>query len=148
MQDILIGLGYSQDLLSIFNCNEGIGVSILLDKIHHKLLATDTKVTDVDELITQMTIATTTWNSASQEEREDLVANSKNRQNAVMIIARLSASGILPYQNLDFACPFCGKKVHANASDFSVSHAMPICERFNTSDPMSFLRDARRAHLN
>jgi hypothetical protein len=143
MQDILIGIGYSQDILSIFPCDEGIGVLVFLGGIHHKLLATNTKVSDVDEFVAQMTTATKTWNSASQEEREDLVANSKNRRNAVMIIACLNASGILPDQPLDFDCPFCGKHVRANTSDFSVSHAMPICERFDTSDPISFLRDAR-----
>ena len=145
MQDILIGIGYSQDILSIFPCDDGIGVSVFLKGIHHKLLATDKKISDVDEFIAPMTLATATWNSASQEEREALVVGSEIRKDAVMILASLSVAGILPGQKVGSDCPFCGKRIEVNTEGLSVSHALPICERFDKADADTFLRDVRHA---
>ena len=145
MQDILIGVGYSQDILNIFPCDDGIGVSVFLKGIHHKLLVTDTKIPDVNEFIEQMTLATDAWNSASQEEREALVVGSEIRKEAILIMASLSVAGILPGQKIGSDCPFCGGHLEVNTEGLSVSHALPICERFDNTDASSFLRDVRHA---
>jgi UV DNA damage repair endonuclease len=145
LYDILTGVGYEQDDLFICPSKAGISVSIFLDEIHHPFVAATTPVPDNDEFMRQWTEVIAAWNASSQDERSSLVEGSDIRRHAVALITQLTTLGILPDQVINFNCPFCGRHVQGNARNYSISHTVPTCEKFNQLEPIAFLRESRHA---
>lgn len=145
LYDILTGVGYEQDDLFICPSKTGISVSIFLDGRHYPFVATATPVPDNDEFMRQWTEVIAAWNASPQGERCALVDSSDIRKHAVALITQLTTLGILPTQIIDFDCPFCGKHVQGDARNYSISHTVPTCEKFNQLEPIAFLRESRHA---
>ena len=143
LQDVLISIGYDQDQLFICPSKAGISISVYLNGKHHPFVATTVPMTNEIEFMKRWTEVIATWNASSQEDRHLLVENSAARKSAVALLATLTTLGILPDQTISFSCPFCGRHVQGDARNYSISHTVPTCEKFNELDPLAFLREAR-----
>jgi hypothetical protein len=145
-----MSLGFEPENLFVSQSNLGTIVSIKKNGDNFcNFQATNepTKKTN-DQFTTDWAAATATWNASSREEKQKLIEASVIRQYAVSIVMILSIEGILPTDVVDFICPFCSGKVTANQTKYSISHSLPVCEKFKNLEPTEFLAASVKQHIN